>query len=38
MTPAEAKKAGANAIVVGRPITEAASPRKSAEIFLQELS
>jgi orotidine-5'-phosphate decarboxylase len=38
MTPAEAKKAGANAIVVGRPITEAVSPRKAAELFLQELS
>ena len=38
MTPSQAKKAGANAIVVGRPITEAPNPRKSAEIFLQELS
>jgi orotidine-5'-phosphate decarboxylase len=38
MTPAEAKKAGASAIVVGRPITGAADRRQAVETFLQELS
>ena len=37
MTPAEAKKAGASAIVVGRPITQASDPVKAVELFLQEL-
>jgi orotidine-5'-phosphate decarboxylase len=37
MTPAQAMKAGASAIVVGRPITQSQNPRKSAEEFLREI-
>ena len=36
-TPSEAIKAGANYIVVGRPITTAANPRQAAEDILAEL-
>ena len=38
MTPAEASRAGASAIVVGRPITRSIDPRKTAERILQELN
>lgn len=38
MTPAEARKAGASAIVVGRPITRADDPRRMAEMILKDLS
>ncbi|OFZ19285.1 MAG: orotidine 5'-phosphate decarboxylase [Bdellovibrionales bacterium GWB1_55_8] len=38
MTPAQARAAGANAIVVGRPITEAKSPRHMVQRVLKELS
>lgn len=38
MTPAQARAAGANAIVVGRPITEALDPRAAAEHILKDLS
>ena len=38
MTPALARQAGANAIVVGRPITLAADPRAAAEAILKELA
>jgi orotidine-5'-phosphate decarboxylase len=38
MTPAEARKLGASAIVVGRPITQASHPRKMAESILKELA
>jgi orotidine-5'-phosphate decarboxylase len=37
-TPKEAKKTGVNFIVVGRPILEAADPRKEAETIVRELS
>ncbi|MBS1960354.1 MAG: orotidine-5'-phosphate decarboxylase [Bdellovibrionales bacterium] len=37
MTPAEASASGASAIVVGRPITQAAEPRLVAEQILQEM-
>lgn len=37
MTPVEAAKAGASAIVVGRPITQATNPRKVAETILREI-
>ena len=37
-TPAAAKQAGANFIVVGRPILEAADPRKAAEAIIKELT
>jgi orotidine-5'-phosphate decarboxylase len=36
-TPADAVKAGASYIVVGRPILEAADPRKAAEDILKEI-
>ncbi len=38
MTPQEAAKAGATAIVVGRPITQSKNPRKIAEQILKDLS
>jgi orotidine-5'-phosphate decarboxylase len=38
MTPDHAIKAGANHIVVGRPITQASDPRVSAESFLQHIA
>jgi len=37
-TPAEAKKAGANFIVVGRPVLEAKDPLKLVQGILQEIS
>lgn len=38
MTPAQAREAGAHAIVVGRPITEAKDPRAMVESILKDLS
>lgn len=38
MTPSQAKRAGADAIVVGRPITEAKDPQEAASAILNELS
>lgn len=38
MTSAEASRAGASAIVVGRPIIRSANPRKTAERILEDLS
>ena len=38
MTPADAARAGANYIVVGRPILEAPSPAAAAEAVLRELA
>lgn len=38
MTPAQAHRAGAHAIVMGRPITEASEPRKVVESVLKDLS
>jgi orotidine-5'-phosphate decarboxylase len=37
MTPAEAREAGAHAIVMGRPITEAKDPRAAAQAVLKDL-
>jgi orotidine-5'-phosphate decarboxylase len=37
MTPAEAIKAGADYLVIGRPIREAADPLKAAQEILQEI-
>jgi orotidine-5'-phosphate decarboxylase len=37
-TPTEALKAGANYLVVGRPITQAAEPAKAAEAILEEMA
>jgi orotidine-5'-phosphate decarboxylase len=37
MTPAEAIAAGADYIVVGRPITRAADPREAAEAIVEEI-
>jgi orotidine-5'-phosphate decarboxylase len=38
MTPAQARAAGASAVVVGRPITEAADPRAVVENMLRDLT
>ena len=38
MTPAQAHAAGANAIVMGRPIIESKNPRKTVEAILKDLS
>lgn len=38
MTPQEAAQAGASAVVVGRPITQSETPRKTAEMILKDLS
>lgn len=38
MTPGEALKLGADHLVIGRPITEAASPEASAQAIAQELT
>ena len=37
MTPAEAVAAGADYLVVGRPITEAADPLAAAKAILEEM-
>jgi orotidine-5'-phosphate decarboxylase len=37
-TPAEAIRAGADYLVVGRPITEAADPRAAAQAILAEIA
>jgi orotidine-5'-phosphate decarboxylase len=37
MTPAEAHQAGADAVVIGRPITEAQDPRAAVEAILGDL-
>ncbi|MGH9839578.1 MAG: orotidine-5'-phosphate decarboxylase [Blastocatellia bacterium] len=37
MTPAEAIRAGANYLVIGRPITEAAEPERAARKILEEI-
>lgn len=38
LTPAEAIRAGADYLVIGRPITGASSPRKAAEQILQQMA
>ncbi|MBU6153990.1 MAG: orotidine-5'-phosphate decarboxylase [Bdellovibrionales bacterium] len=38
MTPSQAMKAGASAIVVGRPISRSENPRKIVEDYLREIS
>ena len=38
MTPADAIRQGASYLVIGRPITHAASPRAAAESILQEIA
>ena len=38
MTPQDAVSAGASALVIGRPITESADPRKAAEQILREIA
>jgi len=37
MTPAEAIRAGADYLVIGRPIKDAADPLKAAQDILQEI-
>ena len=37
VTPAEARRLGAHAVVIGRPITASNQPRKTAESILQDL-
>jgi orotidine-5'-phosphate decarboxylase len=37
-TPADALSAGANYLVVGRPITQAPEPAQAAEAILQEMA
>jgi orotidine-5'-phosphate decarboxylase len=38
MTPAQAREAGASAVVIGRPITESPDPRAMVESILKDLS
>jgi orotidine-5'-phosphate decarboxylase len=38
MTPAQAKEAGANYLVIGRPILAASNPQKALDQILEELS
>ncbi len=38
LTPAEAVRAGANQLVIGRPITAAASPRAAVERIIEEIN
>jgi len=38
MTPARAIAAGADHLVVGRPITQAKDPRQAAEAIVQEIA
>jgi orotidine-5'-phosphate decarboxylase len=38
MTPAQAREAGANAVVIGRPITESLNPRTTVESIIKDLS
>jgi orotidine-5'-phosphate decarboxylase len=38
MTPAKAIAAGADYLVVGRPITEAADPKAAAEMIVNEIA
>lgn len=38
MTPAQAREAGADAVVIGRPITGSANPREVVETVLKDLS
>jgi orotidine-5'-phosphate decarboxylase len=38
MTPAEAIAAGADHLVVGRPVTQAADPRAAAESIVAEIA
>lgn len=38
MTPAQAKAAGANYLVIGRPILAATDPQKALDQILEELS